>query len=494
MKMKMLRRSSPALVFFALLGFSIAPVLAQDYGAPPAADQIKAIQEQAMREAQSQVQGQGQAPANVPAAGFSQGFGNIPGGMPANQNFGPPPGVEAMQQKGEEMQKQAGQQQLKGLQQGARGMENALKQFENMQKNVQKAGGKMSDEAQAKFQQIKQNIQTIKNAKSAEEIEEIETDGLQDDINSLMEDAQKAMQDVQQLKGLKQGMKGMEQGLKQFESQLARIAKQKVAIPAEIKEKVAGIKTKIAAVKTAKTWDEAEAAGVEDLQDSMESLNDYRDQLEVLMRLPMMQKQMDQQMARLNTEVKKTGTIVAKLKKQGIDLAEEQAAFAAGVAQMKTVRDNALAQVKSGNPEAIKTALDDLEENFFGQMTDVMEYSRVIQTMSSLSRFAADLKKNLTAAQTQINQLKRKKINTTELESLLNQAKAKGAEVTALTKAKPLDTDAVMDGIAALEDLRTQFDDKAVELGGGAAMPWETGPDQFKDVGDYNLDKYLPKK
>ncbi|MEK7165174.1 MAG: hypothetical protein AAB779_04470, partial [Patescibacteria group bacterium] len=73
-------------------------------------------------------------------------------------------------------------------------------------------------------------------------------------------------------------------------------------------------------------------------------------------------------------------------------------------------------------------------------------------------------------------------VNTAELESLLNQAKQKGNEAAALIKAKPLDEDAVMGAISALEDLRTQFDDQAVELGGGAAMPWESGPKTVKEI------------
>lgn len=478
MKMKIIMRSSSLFAGLGLLAFSVAPVLAQDYGAPagygPSAGQIQQMQQQAIQQAQSQAQAPGQSQTQPAAPGGDYGS------MPSSQNFGPPSAVEDMQRKGEEAAQrgaeQQAQQQLKGLQQGAKGMEQGLKQFEALVKKAEKAGGGVSAEVKAKYNDLKQNIQKIKAAKSTDEIGDIDTDSLQSDITEVMESAGAAIQNAEQLKGLKQGIKGMEQGLKAFEGQLVRITKQKAVIPAEITAKVADIKTKLAVVKGAKTWEEAEAAGVEELPDSMESLNDYRDQLEVLMRLPMMQKQLDKQMNNLTKELKRTQTIVTKLQKQGVDLNEEQAAFAASVNQLKTVRDNGLAQVKSGNSEAIRAALDDLEENFFGQIGDVMEHSRVIQTMAGLSRFGAELARNLKTAQNQINQLKRKKINTAELESLLNQAKQKGNEAANLIKVKPLDEDAVMEAISALEDLRTQFDDQASELGGGAAMPWESGP------------------
>lgn len=465
---------------------------AQDYGPPagvpggfsgqPSAAEIQ----QLMQQAQSQAQSQGQ----------DQGLGaGAPGGMgmPAGQNFGPPPGVADMQAKGEEMAKQGAAKQLKGLQQGAKGMENGIKQFEALVKKAEKAGSSVSAEIKQKYSDLKEHIQKIKNAKSADEIEGIDTDSMQSDINEVMEAAGTAIQSAEQLKGLKQGIKGMEQGLKSFESQLARITKQKATIPAEITEKVASIKAKIAAVKAAKTWEEAEAAGVEELQDSMESLNDYRDQLEVLMRLPQMQKQLDQQMNNLIKELKKTQAIVTKLQKQGIDLNEEQAAFSSAVNQLKTVRDETLAKIKGGNSEEIKTALDDLEENFFGQLQDAWENSRIIQTMSNLGRFQSEFKKSITSAQKQVAQLKKKKINTSELEALIKQSQEKGNAVLALIKVKPVDTDAVEAGISELEDLRTQFTEKVDELS-GAAMPWETGPDQFKDVGNYDMSKYMPKQ
>ncbi len=458
-------------VILALTVFLPTAALAQDFSGPPTAEQIQQLQQQAMQQAQSQAQAQGQ--------GLGAG---VPGGMPSGQNFGPPPGVEEMQKKGEEMAKQGAAKQLKGLQAGVRGMENGLKQFEALVKKAEKAGGGVSAEVKAKYNDLKEHIQKIKNAKSADEIEGIDTDSMQSDINEVMESAGAAIQSAEQLKGLKQGIKGIEQGLKVFEAQLARITKQKAVVPEEITGKVASIKTKIAAVKAAKTWEEAEAAGVEELQDSIESLNDYRDQLEVLMRLPQVQKQLDKQMDNLNKELKKTQAIVTKLQKQEIDLNEEQAAFAASVNQLKTVRDNALAQVRSGNSEAIMAALDDLEESFFGQIGDAMEHSRVIQTMSSLGRFQSEFKKGIADAQKRIGQLKKKKINTTELAAILKQSQEKGNAVLALIKVKPTDEDAVMDGIAGLEDLRTQFSDKADELSGGAAMPWESGPETIKEL------------
>lgn len=508
---KIFCRMSLLMVLF--LGIAVVlPVQAEDFSGftgAPTAEQIQKMQEQAREQAKQQAeltreqakQQQEQArEQSKQQAEFEKENPGAPiptlfGSMPAGQNFGPPPGVADMQAKGEAMAKQGAAQQLKGLQQGAKGMEKSLKQFDTLVKKAEKAGSGVPVATKEQYNQIKQNIEKIKAAKSADEIADIDTDALQENISTLMESASSAVQNAEQLRGLKQAITGMEKGLKAFESQLARITKQKIAIPTEITEKVASIKTKITAVKAATTWEEAEAAGVEELQDSMEALNDYRDQLEVLMRLPQMQKQLDQQMNNLNKELKKDQAIVTKLAKNGIDLKEEYTAFSEAIAKLKTVCDEAVAKIKSGNSEEIKLALDNLEENFFGQIGDAMEYSRIIQTMSNLGRFQSEYKKGIADAQKQINQLKKKKVNTAELETILKQSQEKGMVVLALLKVKPLDEEAVMTGMSELEDLRTQFYDKVDELGGGSVMPWEGGAQQFKPITNItDLSSLMPKQ
>ena len=149
------------------------------------------------------------------------------------------------------------------------------------------------------------------------------------------------------------------------------------------------------------------------------------------------------------------------------------------IEEIKAARAAAEQKMKSGDAEG---AFDALEENVFGKISEIYEEQRVIETMANLGRFAADYKKGIASAQQQINSLKKKKINTAELEDILNRTKTKGNEVLALLKAKPLDEEAIADGLEVLSDLRNEFGDKLDELGGGAAMPWEQGKQQFQAI------------
>ena len=225
----------------------------------------------------------------------------------------------------------------------------------------------------------------------------------------------------------------------------------------------------------------------------MQNIDENRQQLEVLARWPQTLKQVNQQLTKLTRELKKSKAIVDRLAKKDIDLQAEYTAFADAVAKLQSVRDDAVAKIAAGNSEDAFTALED---DFFGQMEDVWQNQRVIMMMSNLGGFATSFKQNINQSNSIIKRLKLKKLDTTELASLVAEANAKGQEVIALLKVKPLDADTVTSALEDLENLRQEFSDKVSELTGEeAAMPWEQGPQQFKQVQmSPDVQKFMPQK
>lgn len=381
-------------------------------------------------------------------------------------------------QMGPNPQEQA--RQLQNMKRNLQPMENNLKQFERMTKN----GQTLSPEMQQKLTDVKNKVETIKNTNSTEELQNFDMGQLNADVAELdqtrreTEDSQRRIQDMQR------NIKGAEQGLNMFEKQINTLAKKKITIPTELKDNLQKIKTIIAAVKKAKTWEEMEASGIEDLQDLMMGLDESRQQLEMLSRWPQTLKQIDQQIKNLDNQYKKGQSLVTKLSKKGIDLSVQLTAFKEGIDKLKTVRTEALAKVTSGTTEDIQTAFDLLENDFFGQMDYVMQYQNIIQTMSNLGQFQSEFKRSITQAQTQIKTLSRKKIDTSELSSILNDTKNKGNEILAMIKAptSELDEDTVMSSLQEIQDLRQQFGDLVAELTGveSGPMPWEQGTPQIQ--------------
>lgn len=388
---------------------------------------------------------------------------------------------EKMQKQQEERQKQQEERQLKDMKRNALQMENNLKQFEKMMQKAEKSGTVVPTEVKEKLEKAKNIIVAIK---SATTMDEMQNAGMED-FGDIMQELEQARRDIfeaaQRLKDIKRNIKGMEQGLKTFEKQLVTFAKKKLVVPQEIADNVAKLKDMIAKIKAAQTWDEVEAAGLEDMQDLMQILDQSRQQLEILARWPQTLKQVNQELQRLTTELKRSKSISTRLVKKSIDVSGVYAEFEAAVNKLKSVRDEAVNKMNAGQSE---DAFDLLQNDFFGQTQDVWEFQRVIQTMNNLGQFNSQFKQGINQAQNQIRMLQRKKIDITELQDLLNQSKTKGNEVLALMKIKPIDPDAIMLGMQDLENLRQDFDSKMGELTGkeGGPMPWEQGPQQFQKL------------
>jgi len=367
---------------------------------------------------------------------------------------------------------------MKDVQRGIKQMETNLKRLESAFKKSETKGLTIPAEAKDRLKEARTEIDAIKAAQTPEAMQEIDLGALNEIMMTLEETNREIISNAQRMDGIKRGIKSMESGLKAFENQIARLVKQKVVIPAETTDNLNKVKTIIAAVKTAKTIEEMEAAGVEDLQEVMQNLDESRGQLEMLARWPQTLKQMDKQLTMLNTQLKKNKTIVDRLAKQGIDLAANYANFAEAVKNLKAARDGAVEKMKNNDSQA---AFDAVQDDFFGQMDDVMQDVNVIQAMANLGRFNSDFKRMISQGQSQIRKLKAKKIDSAEAAVILNDINNLGKEIVALIKTKPVDAEAITSALEEMQILNQDFGDKIAELTGEEeVMPWEQGPQQFK--------------
>ena len=422
---------------------------------------------------------------------------NQSGGQGMQGNYGPQGG-----QDGQGMQGGQGQggpspeqqaRQLKDMKRGVMQSERSVKEFDSMIKKVEKAGTVVSDEIKQKLEKLKSIVSGAKNATTMEEMQDVEMNEMGDIMQSLDEFRRDVVEKQQRMEGMKRGMKGMEQGLKMFKSQIAKLTKQKITVPADVAENIAKLEAIITQVKTAKTSEEIDAIDFESLQDLMQNMDESRQKLETLARWPQTLKQIDQQLKQLTRELAKSKSIVDRLAKKGIDLQVQYTAFADAVNKMKSVRDDAVAKMAAGNSEEAFSALED---DFFGQMDDVWQHQRIIMTMSNLGRFTSEFKQGMAQANSMVKNLKRRKMDTSELEASLAQAKEKGQEVLDLLKAGNIDEDTVISALDELENLKQEFEAQVSELTGqGDEMPWEQGPQKFKKVEmSSDMQKFIPQR
>ena len=372
---------------------------------------------------------------------------------------------------------------LKDVKRGVTDVERQLKQFKMMVSKFEKQGTVISEDLKSKITTLKTLIAKYKTITSAEELQEMNMDELWQGMRDLEEERQ----NLERTANVLREMRRIETGVKMFEKQIAKLVKQKVTMPADITANLEKVKTIIAAIKSGQT------ENAEDIFEAMQELDQSRGQLEMLARWPQTVKEMDQELKNLVRETKRAKTIADRLSKKGMDLSGTYAELEAAVNKMKETRDATVAKMQAGESEE---AFEMVQNDFFGQMEDTWQGHKIIMTMNNFGQFNADFTRGIAQAQREIKAVERKKIDATALKDLLTQAKAKGAEVKEMFKAKPLDPDSIMAVLEELEDLRQEFDQMLAELTGAEEeMPWEKGPRQFQSMqASPTLQKLIPRK
>ncbi len=451
-------------VFLGLTPLAVSAIPECDFTGQPTPEQLAACQAASAAAAS-------QAPESSVTQGAPAGAGDQGAAAAAR-------GAE-MEAKGKEMERQGALKQLAGLKKGIIGMEKGFLKIVAQYDSLAKSGSKIPEDIQAKIAKGKEIIQQVKAAKTPDEIQE----GSTDELEAIMEDLGNGIGDLKQqagmMKGLKNAVKGMKSALSMFDKQIVKLNQQKIAVPADIAENLKAVKDIITGVEANKSWDELSALGLDNIEELFNKLDDGRERIIMLARWPQVEKQLNSQLASMNKQAIKLAATAAKLKGGEVDVSEYVAKFSQAVADLKQVKSEAVAKVKAG---AGTEAFTDLEDNFFGKIDETYENVRIVETMAGLNKFAAEFKKGYAAAQKQIAALVKKKVKVAEAQNLLNQYKAKGDSVLAMIKQKSLDEEAIMAAVDELESLRTSLTDKAIELAGGAVMPWEQGQPVLKEM------------
>ncbi len=397
------------------------------------------------------------------------------------------------QKQDEERQKKDQERWINDMKKGSKDMEKNLARLSNMFKKAEKDGTVIPQDIKDKLTKANEIIKSINAAQTAEEMQNIDMQDLNDIMRELEEARMVLIDQAQQLKDMKRGLKDMTKELAKFEKQVEKLKKQKITIPEELSETLGKIKSTVAAIQNAKTYEEAQAAGIEDMRDLWEALNENRQKLEMLSRWPQTLKEVDKQLKQIDKELARAKKTTEKAKKNGLDFSDVYAEFEDAVNKLKSAKGVALKKMAESDGEG---AFEVIQDDFFDQMDDTWEHQRIISTLNNLGRFKSEFKKGLNELNALMKQLKRKKIDITEIEKLIVYATARGKEIETLLKAKPIDADKIIDLLYELEDLRQEFYDKADELtGDGEIMPWEKGTALFQTPAlPDSVSKLIPQK
>ncbi|GEM_PF-4417696 len=267
----------------------------------------------------------------------------------------------------------------------------------------------------------------------------------------------KLEQEKRQLEQMKKGLTNMKRPLAAMKSKMGQLEKSGVTTPSDIKKFVGSMEQAMATIQSAQTFEEAQDA-MDTLQSGQQDFKDNFQTLQVASNWPKILKQ-------ANTAMKGQEKMLAKFirdskRKGALDISEPLGTFSQAIVTLKTTLASAQEKAKTGD---IEEAISTLQDDFFGAMDDLRDTQETIMTLTNLTQYLTQTPRRLKLYESQLNALKKKKVDTQEADQTLVQLKGTFSAVKALSASKPVDPDAVStaveEGSGFIEKLEASIGD-----------------------------------
>ena len=292
------------------------------------------------------------------------------------------------------------------------------------------------------------------------------------------EDNQKM--DERRLQDMKRGMNQFTRSIAMMKKSVARtkvvVSKCGVSIPEELVNALNSSDSLVAKINNAKTADELDEV-VGDIEDIGSVMQDWGPRMGDLNRLCQMLKQADRDLKQLDRSLKRyQAKNSAKL-----DLSEILAEYKTNVDNMR----QALSQAKELAKTDPAEALTKIEDDFYGNMDNVRNSEQAINMVLNISRGIRQASAEIKKIERDIKNLKKKKIDTAQLEELLADFKVQLGDIKNLVKGK-FDADELISKVETTFDTLEQIFDAMQEYGLGIMEP------KIKENKSLNMQINLP--
>jgi len=292
--------------------------------------------------------------------------------------------------------------------------------------------------------------------------------GMSDEQQKAQDEKQQAQQekmDKQNLARMKTGMKQAQTQVTQMKKFFVKQAGKGIATPAECTQALTEVQAIIDTVKNATTMDEANEVDMQDMGDNFSTLNECRQTIETLSRIPAMFKQVDKQIKTMESQWNRT--------KKGAP-EEASGAIADGDGVLKAIKEarvKATDLFKQGNAEDVEATIQD---EVFGRFEDLGSAMQRVDAVKNSKRFFADYTRRVKDAEKTIAKLKKKGEDVSTAQTILADMKRRYE----LIKGMDVGSDEFMD---AVEELMQRQQDLTDEIGGTTPQV-----DQYMSSGTVN--------
>lgn len=274
------------------------------------------------------------------------------------------------------------------------------------------------------------------------------------------DEKQMKQREEQMLKDMKRGSAQMERGVVTVEKRLKVLEGKGVPISEETKSALEKAKSLVSKMQGVQSADEIQDLGLEDFGDIMQTLNEGLQKAEMGAQFPKMLKQANNMLKQQQSALKRAQLRATSLKINVESLLADWQNAVNGISQAVSQADQLY---KDGNIEA---AIDRIKDNVFDAFQDIGDKQRVFEMVSNMQKMVKDADREIKNSERQIARVKKQGKDTSSLESLMAQGKAKLAEIKQAITQSNIDPDALIDLVQSTDDIRQQFMEELSSLTG----------------------------
>ena len=287
-------------------------------------------------------------------------------------------------------------------------------------------------------------------------------------ISSQDQQKQQEQQQARMLKSAQNGLAQMQKMITGMEKRMASIEKKGGIIPATLKSSIGQAKDLMSKAQGASTMEEFQSAGLEDMRDLMETINDEMQKAEMSTQFPAMLKQANRALVQQQKALAAAQKKAASLK---VSVDSLLASWQKAVDAMSEGISKAQQSSQSGNTE---DAVGALKDNVFDAMQTIGDYRQTFEMIANSQKMLASATRELASMEKKIASLKKQGKDTSDAETALTNAKAKIQAVKDAIVQSGIDPDALISTIQDAQDAKEELYSAMYDLTGQAQYNQQT--------------------
>jgi DNA repair exonuclease SbcCD ATPase subunit len=280
----------------------------------------------------------------------------------------------------------------------------------------------------------------------------------QEQMDAKMQEMQKRQLDI-----MRKQIGGFAGQLNRVKARVAALAKKGVAAPQELTDALARADELVATIKAAESPEDVDHVETE-MHDIEETVREHMPNLERLANMSKIYARVDKQIKLFDKQLAADKSLATRSK---IDINSAVSDFETALASLKGAYAAAKAAITAGD---IDEGFEMLENDVFDAMSDINRAHAVIQQIRQLQTTIKQGERDITTFQKQLDRFKKQAKDTAAAQTLLDEGKAKLAELKIAAAAKPLDTESIADLLDTLGDTKAAFMDALNDLKGVAQV------------------------